>query len=96
MVLKAATSHGEEPEVETEHYTRASLEAAVANALATSGGVDAWDVKVRSVGEEIVLDGSVATAAEIERATAVAQSVEGVGPVRNQIVVGRHGNGRNH
>jgi osmotically-inducible protein OsmY len=93
MVLKAATFHGEEPEVETEHYTRASLEAAVANALATSGGLDAWDVKVRSVGEEIVLDGSVATAAEIERATEVAQSVDGVGSVRNQIVVGQHGNG---
>jgi len=93
MVLKAATFHGEEPEVETEHYTRASLEAAVANALATSGGINAWDIKVRSVGEEIVLDGSVATGAEIDRATEVAQSVEGVGLIRNQIVVGQHGNG---
>jgi osmotically-inducible protein OsmY len=93
MVLKAATFHGEEPEVETEHYTRASLEAAVANALATSGGINAWDIKVRSVGEEIVLDGSVATAEEIDRATEVVQSVEGVGAVRNQIVMGQHGNG---
>jgi osmotically-inducible protein OsmY len=93
MVLKAATYHGEEPEVETEHHARVAMEAAVANALATSGGVDAWDIKVRSVGEEIVLDGSVATAAEIERATEVARSVAGVGPIRNQIVVGQHGNG---
>jgi osmotically-inducible protein OsmY len=93
MVLKAATFHGEVPEVETEHYTRASLEAAVANALATSGGINAWDIKVRLVGQEIVLDGSVATAEEIERASEVVQSVEGVGAVRNQITIGQHGNG---
>jgi osmotically-inducible protein OsmY len=93
MVLKAATFHGEAPEVENEYANRASLEAAVANALATSGGVDGWDIKVRSVGDEIVLDGSLGTTAEIERATEVARSVEGVGTVRNQIVVGQRGNG---
>ncbi|PZM09839.1 BON domain-containing protein [Rhizobium tubonense] len=93
MVMKTATFHGDEPEVETEYSTRASLEAAVANALATSGGVDAWDVKVRSVGEEILLDGSVGTAEELERATTVAQSVEGVGTVRNHIVLGQRGKG---
>jgi osmotically-inducible protein OsmY len=93
MVFKAATFHGVEPEVETEHYTRALLEAAVSNVLAVAGGIDASEVNVTAVGDDIVLGGTVCTVAEIERATVVAQSVEGVRSVRNQILLGRQGNG---
>jgi osmotically-inducible protein OsmY len=86
MVFKAATFHGIEPEIETEHHTRAVLEAAVANALAVAGGIDACDVEVRAKGQEITLDGMVATPGEIERASIVAKTVEGVRLVRNRIV----------
>ena len=88
MVFKAASFHGEEPEVETQHSTRAVLESAVAHALAVAGSIDASDVAVRAAGNEITLDGSVATTGEIERATLVAQAVAGVGRVRNRIVAG--------
>jgi len=86
MVFKAATFHGDEPEVETEHSTRATLETAVANALAVAGGIDACDVEVRAHGQEITLDGSVGTPQEIARATVVAEAVDGVRVVRNRIV----------
>jgi osmotically-inducible protein OsmY len=93
MVSKTATFHGIEPEVETEHHTRASLEAKVANALAVSGGIDASYVEVRANEDEIKLDGTVGTIEEIERATAIAHSVEGVRAVKNQILLGERGRG---
>jgi osmotically-inducible protein OsmY len=89
MVLKDPTFHRLEPEVELEFGNREALEAAVANALATAGGIDASDVNiVVSDGDRIVLSGTVATVGEIERATVVAQAVEGVRDVRNQILLG--------
>lgn len=88
MVFKQASFHGLEPEVEVNHFTRARLEAAVANALAVAGGIDASDVSVTSNDADILLSGTVATVGEIERATAVARAVEGVGVVRNQILLG--------
>ncbi|MEZ2126573.1 MULTISPECIES: BON domain-containing protein [unclassified Sinorhizobium] len=88
MVFKQASFHGLEPEVEVDHFTRARLEAAVANALAVAGGIDASDVSVTANDADILLGGTVATVEEIERATAVARAVEGVGTVRNQILIG--------
>lgn len=88
MVFKQASFHGLEPEVEVDHFTRARLEAAVANALAVAGGIDASDVSVTANDCDILLSGTVATVDEIERATAVARAVEGVGVVRNQILIG--------
>ena len=88
MVFKQASFHGLEPEVEVDHFTRARLEAAVANALAVAGGIDASDVSVTANDADILLSGTVATVEEIERATAVARAVEGVGMVRNQILIG--------
>jgi osmotically-inducible protein OsmY len=88
MVSKPGTFFGTEPEVEVEDKTKATLEAAVAGALATSGGVDASDVHVTAEGNDIVLSGLVATRDEVERAADVAQAVVGVGSVTNQITVG--------
>lgn len=87
MVTKPGTFFGHEPEAEQEDRTKAALEAAVAGALATSGGVDASDVHVTAEGHDIVLSGLVATRNEVDRAIIVAKAVAGVGTVRSQIVV---------
>ena len=86
MVFKAPTFHGGEPQVETDHSTRAALETAVANALAVAGGIDACGVTVSAHEQEITLDGTVGTAEEVARATLVAEAIEGVLAVRNRIV----------
>ncbi|MFK0164530.1 BON domain-containing protein [Rhizobium sp. NPDC090279] len=88
MVFKAATFHGTALYLESEHVRRSALESAVANALAVAGGIDASDVTVTAAGQEIRLDGSVATYQEVKRATAVAESIPGVRLVRNRIAVG--------
>ncbi|MBB3525379.1 BON domain-containing protein [Rhizobium redzepovicii] len=88
MVFKEQTFHGLEPEMEAEIANRASVEAAVANALAIAGGIDASDVEVTMENEHIVLTGTVGTVGEIERATAVARAVEGVHAVQNRILLG--------
>lgn len=88
MVFKEQTFHGMEPEIEVENANRALLEAAVANALAVAGGIDAADVQVTAEDDEIRLSGTVATVGEIERATLIAQSIQGVRAVRNQILLG--------
>lgn len=87
MVTKPGTFFGHEPEAEREDATKAALEAAVAGALATSGGVDASDVRVTAEGHDIVLSGMVATPGEVDRAITVARAVAGVRSVRNEIVV---------
>ena len=86
MVFKEQTFHGHQPEAEAEYANRATLEAAVANALAVAGGIDAADVEVTAEGDEIVLS-SVGTVDEIERATVIARAVEGVHTVRNRILL---------
>jgi osmotically-inducible protein OsmY len=88
MVFKAATFHGIEPKIESENAKRSALESTVANALAVTGGLDASDVTVTAAGQEIRLDGTVATPQEVERATAVAEAIPGVRLVRNRILVG--------
>jgi len=88
MVFKEQTFHGLKPEMEAEIANRASVEAAVANALAIAGGIDASDVEVTMENEHIVLTGTVGTVGEIERATAVARAVEGVHAVQNRILLG--------
>ncbi|OHV18443.1 BON domain-containing protein [Rhizobium sp. RMa-01] len=88
MVFKEQTFHGLEPEMEAEIANRASVEAAVANALAIAGGIDASDVEVTMENDQIVLTGTVGTVGEIERATAVARAVEGVHVVQNRILLG--------
>ncbi|MGY5779969.1 BON domain-containing protein [Rhizobium sp. LEGMi135b] len=88
MVFKAATFHGMELYLENEQARRSALESTVANALAVAGGIDASDVTVTAAGQEIRLDGSVATYQEVKRATAVAESIPGVRLVRNRIAVG--------
>ncbi|ANL36054.1 BON domain-containing protein [Rhizobium phaseoli] len=88
MVFKEQTFHGLAPEMEAEIANRASLEAAVANALAIAGGIDASDVEVTMEKDQIVLSGTVGTVGEIERATAVAKAVEGVQSVQNRILLG--------
>jgi osmotically-inducible protein OsmY len=87
MVFKEQTFHGRQPEAEADYTNRATLEAAVANALAVAGGIDASDVEVTAEGDEIVLSGHVGTVEEIERATVIARTVEGVHTVRNRILL---------
>ncbi|WP_132656283.1 MULTISPECIES: BON domain-containing protein [unclassified Rhizobium] len=87
MVFKEQTFHGHQPEAEAEYTNRATLEAAIANALAVAGGIDAADVEVTAEGDEIVLSGYVGTVDEIERATVIARTVEGVHTVRNRILL---------
>lgn len=88
MVFKEQTFHGREPEAEMEYANRATLEIAVANALAIAGSIDAADVEVTTEGDEVVLSGSVGTVGEIERASAIAKTVEGVRTVHNRILLG--------
>jgi osmotically-inducible protein OsmY len=88
MVFKQPTFYGEPYEPETGADKEAALEEAVANALAVAGGVDAADVKVTLEDHAVVLTGVVATAAESERATAVARAIAGTRTVRNDIEVG--------
>lgn len=88
MVFKEQTFHGLEPEMELEIANRASVEAAVANALAIAGGIDASDVEVTMENDQVVLSGTVGTVGEIERASAVAKAVEGVQSVHNRILLG--------
>lgn len=88
MVFKEQTFHGLEPEMEVEIANHASVEAAVANALAVAGGINASDVQVTMEEGQIVLTGAVGTVGEIERATDVAKAVDGVNVVRNQILLG--------
>jgi osmotically-inducible protein OsmY len=93
MVFKSGTFHGSEPQAETDHFTRASLEEAVSNALSVAGGIDASDLVVTADGPEIFLDGLVGTIAEIERASVVARSVDGVISVQNRIQLSTGGRG---
>ncbi|PKA42573.1 BON domain-containing protein [Rhizobium sullae] len=88
MIFKEATFHGKQPGIAAESVDHASLERAVAGALATAGGIDASDVEVTAEGDDIVLTGTVGTVDEIERATAVARGVPGVHAVRNRILLG--------
>lgn len=96
MVFKEPTFHGLAPEMEAEIANRASLEAAVANALAIAGGIDASDVEVTMEEDQVVLTGTVGTVGEIERATAVARAVEGVNAVQNRILLGGSAIGNPH
>jgi osmotically-inducible protein OsmY len=88
MVLKEATFHGERPEIEEEFVNHATLEIAVAEALAVAGAIDASDVEVTAQEDEIVLSGTVSSVEEIERASSIARAVVGVQNVRNQILLG--------
>ncbi|MGE7367498.1 BON domain-containing protein [Neorhizobium sp. NPDC001467] len=85
MVFKPPMFNDQEPTIEVENPPAAELETRVADALATNFGVDASDVKVVASGSDITLTGTVLDAKEIERATEVAASVEGVSHVRNMI-----------
>lgn len=96
MVFKEPTFHGLEPEIEAEIANRASVEAAVANALAIAGGIDASDVEVTMEDDQVVLTGTVGTVGEIERATAIARAVEGVHAVQNRILLGGSSAGEPH
>jgi osmotically-inducible protein OsmY len=88
MVLKPATFFGEAPQSEIDDKNHSTLEVKVADALASSGGIDASDVLVTTQGSTIVLSGMVAMAEEVDRAAEVAKAVPGVASVTNQIRVG--------
>ncbi|MGJ7041653.1 osmotically-inducible protein OsmY [Shinella sp. BE166] len=84
MVFKEGTFKGEPPE----HFDGphpAWLEAAVADALSLAGDVDASDVRVTCKGTRIILTGSVGSAAEAERASAIAASLKDVTEVDSRL-----------
>ncbi|MBP2557596.1 osmotically-inducible protein OsmY [Neorhizobium galegae] len=85
MVFKHQHFHETPPEVEAEFPPSATLEGAVADALASAGGVDASDVTVTASGSEITLSGTVQLETEVARAKEVALSIPGVTDVRNEI-----------
>ncbi|EUB97908.1 transport-associated protein [Rhizobium sp. CF080] len=85
MVFKHQHFHETPPEVEAEFPPSATLEGAVSDALASTGGVDASDVTVTASGSEITLGGTVQLETEVARAEEVALSVAGVTDVRNEI-----------
>lgn len=55
MVFKHQQFYEAPPEIEVEFPARAALEAAVADALASSGGIDASDVMGTASGSTITL-----------------------------------------
>ncbi len=85
MVFKHQQFYEASPEIEVEFPPRATLEAAVSDALASSGGIDASDVTVTANGSTITLSGAVLRQDEVFRAEEVALGVQGVTEVRNAI-----------
>ena len=84
MVFKEGTFKGKQPE----HFDGphpAWLEAAVADALSLAGDIDASDITATCKGTRIVLSGSVGSAAEAERAMAIAASIKEVSEVDNRL-----------
>jgi osmotically-inducible protein OsmY len=84
MVFKEGTFKGEQPE----HFDGphpAWLETAVADALSIAADVDASDVTVTCKGTRIILSGSVGSARESDRASAIAASVKEVSEVDNRL-----------
>lgn len=78
MIFKPQTFHGEEPVVEQENPTEATLEEAAARALAVTEGVDATDLKVRVTDGEVFLFGTVMRREEIDRAVETLLAVPGI------------------
>lgn len=85
MVFKHPHFHETLPETEIDDPPHAILEGAVSDALASSGGIDASDVRVTAHGGEITLLGVVQVPEEVDRAEEVARNVAGVTSVRNEI-----------
>ncbi|MGB3811600.1 MAG: BON domain-containing protein [Shinella sp.] len=84
MVFKEGTFKGGQPE----HFDGphpAWLETAVADALSMAGDVDASDVTVTCKGTRIILSGSIGSARESDRASAIAASVKEVSEVDNRL-----------
>ncbi len=84
MVFKERTFHGKAPE-EIFPQGYADLETRVADRLSLVDGLDASDITVVSKGNTIVLDGTVPTTEEIERAYEAAILVQGVAEIVNRV-----------
>ncbi|MBD9374948.1 BON domain-containing protein [Rhizobium sp. ARZ01] len=87
MVFKEGTFHGELPE----HFDGphpALLETAVADALAAAGTIDPSDVAVTCENGTVYLTGRLGSLEEIDRAIAIARSVDGVRGVEAQLSAG--------
>lgn len=86
MVTHERNFYGLKPVVEAKNPNGAGVELAVANALATAGGLDPSDVVVISV-DGAYLKSSISTGGQIERASEVARSVHRVMQVVNELQV---------
>ncbi|TCT40308.1 BON domain-containing protein [Martelella mediterranea] len=87
MLHKRAEFFGEQVS-ETEKWpSSAETEERLAAELAAVGNIDATEVEVAVTGSEARLMGEVALSEEIETATRIALSVEGIEKVRNALKV---------
>lgn len=84
MVFKPQQFHDEHPVITDEFPAEATLEQLVAEALATSDGLDASELTVVSQGGEILLGGYIGSRAEIDRAIEIVLAVNGVEKVTVQ------------
>ncbi|WP_174800601.1 BON domain-containing protein [Martelella limonii] len=85
MVLKKAAFYGDPVENADEWNPEARMEDEIASELASSGLIDASDVRVAVNGEEARLTGQVLQREEIAIAGNIALSVKGIKRVRNAI-----------
>ncbi|QLF69327.1 BON domain-containing protein [Peteryoungia desertarenae] len=82
MVFKPQRFHEEGPEVGREFPVDATLETAVADALASSEGVDASALRVIARRGEILLLGKFDSQDELDRAIEISMAIAGVSRVR--------------
>jgi osmotically-inducible protein OsmY len=93
MVFKPQTFYGNESDIaDVPDSPGAAVETRVADALARAADIDASNVSVTAVGEQIVLQGTVAFPEEVAIAGDIAARVAGVVVVENLITTVNNGN----
>ena len=87
MLHKRAEFFGEQVSETEKWASSAETEERLAAELAAVGNIDATEVEVAVTGSEARLMGEVALSEEIETATRIALSIEGIEKVRNALKV---------
>jgi osmotically-inducible protein OsmY len=85
MVFKPQQFHEENPVIADEFPAEATFEQRVADALATSDGLDATELTVIANGKDIILGGHIGSRHELDRAVEIALAVPGVEKVTVQM-----------
>lgn len=89
MVFKLPFSDGPEPGYDNFGHRYAGLRSVIVMALANADDIDARDIEVSVVGGTVILEGSVPTPRDMERAMEVTIAVAGV-EVHNRLWRSRH------